>query len=69
MADIIESYNRRGQNITLQDAYKKACLMNDTVRSVLSQRVKAKGAQQTPRLRRRRDRLPCRFLAPLQWAH
>lgn len=46
MADIIESYNRRGQNITLQDAYKKACLMNDTVRSVLSQRVKAKGAQQ-----------------------
>lgn len=46
MADIIESYSRRGQNITLQDAYKKACLMNDTVRSVLSQRVKAKGAQQ-----------------------
>lgn len=46
MADIIESYSRRGQNISLQDAYKKACLMNDTVRSVLSQRVKAKGAQQ-----------------------
>ena len=47
MADIIESYSRRGQGITLQDAYKKACLMNDTVRSVLTQRVKAKGAQQT----------------------
>lgn len=47
MADIIESYSRRGQNISLQDAYKKACLMNDTVRSVLSQRVKAKGAQQS----------------------
>ena len=47
MADIIESYSRRGQAISLQDAYKKACLMNDTVRSVLSQRVKAKGAQQT----------------------
>lgn len=47
MADIIESYSRRGQAITLQDAYKKACLMNDSVRSVLSQRVKAKGAQQT----------------------
>lgn len=47
MADIIESYSRRGQNISLQDAYKKACLMNDSVRSVLSQRMKAKGAQQT----------------------
>lgn len=47
MADIIESYSRRGQNITLQDAYKKACLMNDNVRSVISQRMKAKGAQQT----------------------
>lgn len=47
MADIIESYSRRGQSITLQDAYKKACLMNDNVRSVLSQRVKAKGAQQS----------------------
>ncbi len=47
MADIIETYSRRGQAISLQDAYKKACLMNDSVRSVLSQRVKAKGAQQT----------------------
>ena len=47
MADIIETYSRRGQNISLQDAYKKACLMNDSVRSVLSQRAKARGAQQT----------------------
>lgn len=47
MADIIEAAQRRGQNITLQDAYKKACLMNDNVRSVISQRVKARGAQQT----------------------
>ena len=47
MADIIETHQRRGQNITLQDAYKKACLMNDNVRSVLSQRAKARGAQQT----------------------
>ena len=46
MADIIEAHSRRGQNISLQDAYKKACLMNDTVRSVISQRMKAKGAQQ-----------------------
>ena len=47
MADIIEAAQRRGQNISLQDAYKKACLMNDSVRSVLSQRAKARGAQQT----------------------
>ena len=47
MADIIEAAQRRGQNISLQDAYKKACLMNDNVRSVLSQRMKAKGAQQS----------------------
>lgn len=47
MADIIEAHSRRGQAISLQDAYKKACLMNDNVRSVISQRMKAKGAQQT----------------------
>ena len=47
MADIIEAAQRRGQNISLQDAYKKACLMNDSVRAVISQRAKARGAQQT----------------------
>ena len=47
MADIIEAAQRRGQNMSLQDAYKKACLMNDNVRSVISQRAKARGAQQT----------------------
>jgi hypothetical protein len=47
MADIIEAAQRRGQNMSLQDAYKKACLMNDNVRSVLSQRVQSRGAQQT----------------------
>jgi len=47
MADIIEAAQRRGQNLSLQDAYKKACMMNDTVRSVIAQRIKAQGAQQT----------------------
>ena len=47
MADLLETAQRRGQNMSLQDAYKKACLMNDNVRSVLTQRVRAKGAQQT----------------------
>lgn len=46
MADIMEAAQRRGQNITLLDAYKKACLMNDQVRSVMSQRVQAQSAQQ-----------------------
>ena len=47
MADLLEAAQRKGQNLTLQDAYKKACLLNDNVRAVISQRVKAKGAQQT----------------------
>lgn len=47
MADIIEAAQRRGQNMSLADAYKKACMMNDSVRSVISQRIKAQGAQQT----------------------
>jgi len=46
MADLMETATRRGQNITLQDAYRKACLMNDNVRAVLMQRAKAQGAQQ-----------------------
>jgi hypothetical protein len=46
MADLIEAAERRGQKLTLVDAYKKACMMNDTVRSVISQRVRSQGAQQ-----------------------
>jgi hypothetical protein len=46
MADILETAQRRGQSMSLKDAYKKACMMNDTVRSVITQRMKAKGAQQ-----------------------
>lgn len=46
MADLIETANRRGQTLSLQDAYRKACLMNDNVRAVLMQRAKAQGAQQ-----------------------
>ncbi|CAB4136655.1 hypothetical protein UFOVP312_37 [uncultured Caudovirales phage] len=46
MADLMEAATRRGQNLSLADAYKKACLMNDNVRSVITQRVRAQGAQQ-----------------------
>ena len=46
MADLLETAQRRGQTLSLADAYKKACLMNDNVRAVISQRVKAQGAQQ-----------------------
>ena len=47
MADIIEVAQKRKQDITLQDAYQKACLMNNNVRAVLLQRSQAKGAQST----------------------
>lgn len=45
MADILEVAQRRGVNMSLQDAYKKAVMMNDNVRSVLNQRAQAKKAQ------------------------
>lgn len=45
MADVLEVAQRRGINMTLQDAYKKAVMMNDQVRSVLTQRVQAQKAQ------------------------
>lgn len=45
MADLLEAAQRKGQNMSLADAYKKACLMNDNVRAVLTQRMQAKGAQ------------------------
>lgn len=46
MADLMETAARRGQNLTLQDAYRKACLMNDRVMGVLRARKQAQGAQQ-----------------------
>lgn len=46
MADLLETAQRRGQTLSLADAYKKACLMNDNVRAVIAQRVKSQGAQQ-----------------------
>lgn len=45
MADLLEVAQRKGQNLTLQEAYKKACMLNDNVRSVLQQRKRAQGAQ------------------------
>jgi hypothetical protein len=45
MADILEVAQRRGVEMTLQQAYQKACLVNDRVRSVLAQRAKMQGAQ------------------------
>lgn len=45
MADILEAAQRRGQNMTLQQAYEKATFMNDSVRKVMQQRQAAQGAQ------------------------
>lgn len=46
MADIMEVAHRRGQALTLQDAYQRACLVNDRVRAVLQARARNNGAQQ-----------------------
>ena len=46
MADLMEVAAKRGRQITLQDAYRQACMANSRVRSVLQQRAKAQGAQQ-----------------------
>jgi hypothetical protein len=45
MADLLEVAQRRGQAMTLQQAYQKACLLNDRVRTVLQGRQQAQGAQ------------------------
>lgn len=45
MADLLEAAQRKGQSLTLQQAYEKACYLNDSVRSVMQQRQAAKGAQ------------------------
>jgi hypothetical protein len=50
MADILEVAQRRGVEMTLQQAYEKACLMNDRVQSVMSQRNKG-GANAAQRAR------------------
>lgn len=45
MADIMELAQKRGRQVTLQDAYQQACLVNPDVRAVLQQRSSMRGAQ------------------------
>lgn len=45
MADLMEVAQRRGQDLSLQDAYRQACMMNTAVRSALQNRANAKSAQ------------------------
>ena len=45
MADIMELAQKRGRQVSLQDAYRQACLVNPDVRSVLQQRSSLRGAQ------------------------
>tara|TARA_R110000744_G_scaffold30368_2_gene71956 strand:+ start:3140 stop:4225 length:1086 start_codon:yes stop_codon:yes gene_type:complete len=47
MADLMEVADRRGRDLSLQDAYRQACLSNPRVRDVLQKRQKSKGAQQS----------------------
>lgn len=46
MADVLEAAHRRGENLSLQDAYRKAIRLNDNVLKVLQQRARQAGAQQ-----------------------
>jgi len=46
MADLLEIAQRRGRDLSLQDAYRQACLANSRVRQVLEGRAKQRGAQQ-----------------------
>jgi hypothetical protein len=45
MADLMEVAQRRGRELTLQEAYKQACLTNPQVRAVLQARSKQQGGQ------------------------
>lgn len=45
MADLLEVASRRGQELSLADAYKQACLMNPQVRAALQARQKTRQAQ------------------------
>ena len=38
MADLIEYYAQRGENLTLEDAYNRACAMNPEISQVIRQR-------------------------------
>jgi hypothetical protein len=46
MADLLEVAQRRGQELSLQDAYRQACLLNPNVKAVLQKRAQARGAMQ-----------------------
>jgi hypothetical protein len=46
MADLLELAQKRGVQMTLQDAYQRACMMNPSVAKVMSQRQQARGAMQ-----------------------
>lgn len=45
MADIIEVSQRRGRSVTMQEAYRQACMGNPEVRSALESRARSRGAQ------------------------
>ena len=46
MADLMEAAANRGRNLTLKDAYERACAINPEVSAIVSQRRNAQAAQQ-----------------------
>lgn len=45
MADLLEAAHRKGQSMSLKQAYDKACYLNDSVRKVMQQRQASQAAQ------------------------
>jgi hypothetical protein len=42
MADLIDMAGKRGQSMTMIDAYNKACMLNPQIQSVIQQRNETK---------------------------
>jgi len=47
MADLMDLATKRGQSLSLKDAYDRACWANPEIRNVIGQRRERERAQQT----------------------
>ncbi len=56
MADLLDMASNRGQPLTLDEAYEKACQMNPDVRKILNQREAAARAKENGKATRKRKR-------------
>ncbi len=56
MADLLEIASKRGSELTLDDAYDKACQMNTEIRKIINQREAAARAKETNKSARKKKR-------------